>query len=650
MEKLGKYKDKRITVIPNTTEKYISFSIDNIRFIDSLQFMNASLEKLVGNLAEDGKHKFVNMCKYIPDDEQQDLLLRKGVYPYDNVDGPNALEESKLPSKDKFFSMLSNQHITDEDYEHAQKVWSTFKCKSFGDYHDTYLKADVLQLADVFENFRSVCKQAYDLDPAHYFTAPGLSWDAMLRHTKVELDLIDDIDMYLMVEQGIRGGISMISHKFAKANNPYMEEYDPDQPPSYILYWDANNLHGWAMSEPLPTGNFSWIPEPEKLDVKNIPEDGDTGYILEVDMEYPHHLHDLHSDYPLAAEKKRIEYDDLSPYSQKLKEGLGMEGSYDKLVPNLHAKNKYIIHYRSLQQCLSLGLKLTKIHRAIAFDQSRWLKGYIDLNTEMRKEAKNTFEKNFFKLMNNSIFGKTMENVRNRINLELVHTEKRLKKVVSKPTFHQFRIINEDLTMVHLKKAELKLNKPIYVGMSILDLSKMLMYDFHYNYVKPKYTDAKLLFTDTDSLCYKINTNDIYQDMKEDSIHFDTSDYAKDHFLHSNENKKVLGKMKDECAGTVVKEFVGLRPKMYSMLYGEKEKKTAKGVGRSYMRDVKHSMYVKCLMENQPTTAHFNVIRSYVHQVFSEHVTKVALSPFDDKRYVLDDGVSTLAHGHYTCK
>ena len=173
--------------------------------------------------------------------------------------------------------MLSNQHITDEDYEHAQKVWSTFKCKSFGDYHDTYLKADVLQLADVFENFRSVCKQAYDLDPAHYFTAPGLSWDAMLRHTKVELDLIDDIDMYLMVEQGIRGGISMISHKFAKANNPYMEEYDPDQPPSYIMYWDANNLYGWAMSEPLPTGNFSWIPEPEKLDVKNIPEDGETG-------------------------------------------------------------------------------------------------------------------------------------------------------------------------------------------------------------------------------------------------------------------------------------------------------------------------------------------------------------------------------------
>ena len=138
--------------------------------------------------------------------------------------------------------------------------------------------------------------------------------------------------------------------------------------------------------------------------------------------------------------------------------------------------------------------------------------------------------------------------------------------------------------------------------------------------------------------------------MKDDSIHFDTSDYAKDHFLHSNENKKVLGKMKDECAGTVVKEFVGLRPNMYSMLYGEKEKKTAKGVGRSYMRDVKHSMYVKCLMENQPTTAHFNVIRSYVHQVFSEHVTKVALSPFDDKRYVLDDGVSTLAHGHYKCE
>ena len=195
----------------------------------------------------------------------------------------------------------------------------------------------------------------------------------------------------------------------------------------------------------------------------------------------------------------------------------------------------------------------------------------ISLNTEKRKAAKNPFEKDFYKLMNNSVFGKTMENMRKRINVKPCTTVRTFKKQVTKSQFHLFKIFNEDLVGVHLNITTLELKKPIYVGLSILDIGKTLMYDFHYNYVKTKYPKANLLFTDTDSLCYYTETNDAYIDMCRNAEKFDTSDYQTNHFLYSDKNKKVLGKIKDETAGVAIKEFVELRSKMNSMLYDGKE-------------------------------------------------------------------------------
>jgi hypothetical protein len=528
------------------------------------------------------------------------------------------------------------------------QVWDTFQCSTFGDYHDLYLKSDVLLLADVFENFRHVCLETYELDPTHYYTAPGLSWDAMLKYTKIRLDLINDVDMYQMVESGIRGGISVISQKYAKANNPYMDNYDASQPSNYLMYLDANNLYGWAMSQSLPECGFAWLPEPDTLDYMAIADDAETGYILEVDLEYPPEIHDRHSDYPMAPERRTIPIKDLSPHSQLLREELNLKSRpTEKLIPNLHNKEKYVLHYRNLQQYVSQGLKVTKVHRVLMFQQSQWLAKYIALNTDKRKAAKNPFEKDFFKLMNNAVFGKTMENVRKRINIELVHDEKRFKKVVAKPTFHKFKIFNEDLVGVHLLQADLKLDKPIQVGFSVLELSKTLMYDYHYNYILEKYPDAKLLFTDTDSLCYDIPTQDFYKDMQQDTHLYDTSDYPVNHFLHSTTNKKVLGKMKDETAGVAIEEFVGLRPKMYSLMYGSHEKKTAKGITRACQRRIKHEDYKQCLFNKKQTSVVGCNIRSYNHELFSEKIRKVALSSYDDKRYVLENGYATLAHGHY---
>ena len=300
------------------------------------------------------------------------------------------------------------------------------------------------------------------------------------------------------------------------------------------------------MSQPLPMEGFAWLSEDEfdGLDILNIPNDGEEGYILEVDLEYPPELHD---DFPLAPQKMKVMDELLSPYCQELKEELGLkEPSIKKLVPNLCDKRRYILHYQNLKLYLDLGMKLTKVHRVLTFQQSPWLKQYIDFNTSKRTHARNTFEKDFFKLMNNSIFGKTMENLRNRVNIELVTTEKRLKTLTKKPSFDHFRIFTPDIAAVNQKKTTLYLNRPIYAGFAILELSKILMYDFYYNYIKTKYgSNAKLSFSDTDSLCLEVKTEDIYADLVSDQHLFDFSDFPRDHFLYSTHNKKVIGKFKD---------------------------------------------------------------------------------------------------------
>ena len=432
-------------------------------------------------------------------------------------------------------------------------------------------------LADVFENFRSKCLSHYRLDPCHYFSAPGLSWDALLRMTKINLDLISDTDQQLFIEKGMRGGISTITHRHAVANNKYMKSYNPEVESSYIMYLDANNLYGWAMSQSLPVGDFKWLDpaeyeDPEDFILENYTDDTIKGVILEVHLEYPKELHHLHNDYPLAPEKILITDDMLSPYCKGLKDsGNISSGRVHKLVPNLMNKEKYVLHYRNLQQYLSLGMKLTKIHRVLEFKQKPWMKKYIDFNTEMRKMAKNSFEKDFFKLMNNSVFGKTMENLRKRSNIKLETDPEHLIKLTKKPTYVSSKIFDENLVGVQMKNVSLLLNKPSYVGFSILELSKTLMYDFHYNYIRKKYPEAKLLFTDTDSLVYHIKTEDVYEDLFADRSLFDNSDYNESSKFYYSDNKKVIGKFKDEVSGDPITEFVGLKSKMYSYMTENKD-------------------------------------------------------------------------------
>ena len=531
-----------VSVIASNFEKYIGFKIGkHLTFIDSFSFMSQSLDRLSSNLSDDA---FFHTREAFPNDEKFRLIKQKGVYPYDYMDSFERFSERSLPEIEDFYSILNDVNISESDYSHAKRVWNTFQIGDLGEYHDLYLKTDVLLLADVFENFRSKCLSHYRLDPCHYFSAPGLSWDALLRMTKINLDLISDTDQQLFIEKGMRGGISTITHRHAVANNKYLKSYNPEVESSYIMYLDANNLYGWAMSQSLPVGDFKWLDpaeyeDPENFILENYTDDTIKGVILEVDLEYPKELHHLHNDYPLAPEKILITDDMLSPYCKGLKDsGNISSGRVHKLVPSLMNKEKYVLHYRNLQQYLSLGMKLTKIHRVLEFKQRPWMKKYIDFNTEMRKMAKNSFEKDFFKLMNNSVFGKTMENLRKRSNIKLETDPEHLIKLTKKPAYVSSKIFDENLVGVQMKNVSLLLNKPSYVGFSILELSKTLMYNFHYNYIRKKYPEAKLLFTDTDSLVYHIKTEDVYEDLFADRSLFDNSDYNESSKFYYSDNKK----------------------------------------------------------------------------------------------------------------
>ena len=358
-----------IDCIPNNEEKYISISktikagtyknkkgdekdkFFKIIFKDSLKFMSSSLGALVNNLPKDA---FKNLDKYYTP-EQTKLLKQKGHYPYEYMDSIEKFKDKKPPPRKAFYSKLSGRGITEKDYKHVLNVWSSFNMETLKDYHKLYNDSDVLLLADVFENFRDICLKIYGLDPVYYYTAPGLAWDACLKMTGINLELLSNPDMLLMFEKGIRGGISIISNRYGEANNKYMKCFNKNKLATFLLYLDANNLYGCAMSEMLPTGGFKWLTDKEINNLYNnqiVQVWEKTPCILEVDLQYPKELHDLHNDYPLCPERVKC------------------DKGVEKLIPNLRDKTKYVIHYKNLMQCLKLGMKLKKIHRGIKFIES----------------------------------------------------------------------------------------------------------------------------------------------------------------------------------------------------------------------------------------------------------------------------------------
>lgn len=654
--------DGCVFAMPRSEEKMITFSLGCFQFKDSFSFMSESLAELTRLLAAKGKTKFQNMRMHMPDEKTFEMLVRKGVFPYSYFDSERKLEETSLPPKEAFYNDLSRCHISDAEYSFAQFVWKEMECKTFKDYLETYLVTDVLLLADVFENFRTNCILDYELDPAHYLSSAQFTFDAFLRHSLCKLDSFQDVDHYLYVQSGIRGGVSQISHRSSVANNKYLTTYDPDAPSKFILYLDVVNLYGYAMTQPLPVGDLRWMSQEElKLDnLLSLPEFGANGCFVTVTLLYPEYLHDRHSDLPLAPAHTRVSFKNLSPYAQSVvsKHKLMTSTNSTKLMTDFLPKNTYMLHYRLLQFYVQAGLKVESVHSGLMFKQSPVMRSYIQLNSQKRAQSDNQFDSNFYKLLSNSLFGKTIERVDKKVTARIVSNASKLHKFAGKSTFKSGRRINDNLVSIILNQCKLTLNKPSYLGPAILDLAKLRLYHLHLNKIKKFYgSKAKLLFTDTDSLMYEIQTEDVYADLRimDDGESFDFSNYPENHPNHSVAYKKVPGLLKDETAGIPVSKFIGLRSKMYCYTTEdsegiEKVNKAAKGVPGSVIRqNLNFARFKQVLEEDEKQSDTFRCIRSEKHAVYTKEISKSTLCSFDDKRYLLDN-INSLPYGHYLLK
>ncbi|XP_075162933.1 uncharacterized protein LOC142235565 [Haematobia irritans] len=646
------------TVIPLNKEVYIAMSnfipMDQnyrleLRFLDSFRFMSASLDSISRNLSDDMFH---NTKIHFPQPADFLLMKRKGVFPYDYISSFQKLSENRLPPITDFFNSLTNSECLAEDYKHAQDVWENFGCHSLKDYMELYLKTDVLLLSDIFENFREIFIRVHKLDPCHYFTSPGMAWGAFTRRItldKIEIHLLTDINMHNFVKKGISGGIVQCSKRHSVANNEYMENYDALKEIIMHMYVDANNLYGYGMSQSLPQKDFDWIVGDERFllnfykeNIANLPHDSEIGYILEVDIHCPKQFHDFLNDFPPCPENKK-------PFGLK----------FCKLITDFVDKDFYIIHYRNLQQALSLGLVLKKVHRILSFVQSNYMQKFVDINSQCRAATDNPFEKDFFKLLNNAVYGKTMENVDKRKDVKLVKYWERTyrnrlgaRDLIAKPNFNSLVQFSDETLAIQLNKVKAYYDKPIFMGFAILEASKWFMYDFYYNFLVSKFQrDVSLLYIDTDSFILEFRGRDFYKELSVTDIkeRFDTSNYPiNNRYNIPLVNKKVVGMMKDENCGRIMTEFVGLRPKMYAIkIEGDKEVKKAKGVKKSVLKKYNIDSYRDCLLRQKLYRDEMITFRSVKHQIYTNKVKKVTLSYSDDKRFINPDGVTTYAWGHY---
>ena len=652
-------KSKKVQPIAENLEKFKTLVTEKFVFLDSCQFLTSSLDKLAENLKGKGPQCFKRLQKEFP--AKYTSLMDKAVYPYDYMSSYEVFKEPSFPPQSAFFNKLKDEELSDEDYQRGKSLFEEFGCKNMLDYMLLYVKADSLLLCDIFENFRDLCMLYYGLDPCHYFSLPGFGFDAMLKMTGVEIESMTDIDMYTFIENNLRGGVTTINHRQFKANNKYLKDFDDSKPSTFIHYTDSNNLYGLGLSSKMPIKVFRWLTQEEvdDFDVQDTDADGDTCYILEVDLLYPDELHDSHNCYPLAVEKRVIKEHEISDFNKNiLKDHKETFKPSQKLCPDFNPKEKYVCSLKNLQFYLEHGLKLTKIHRVLTAYQCAFMEPFIDFNSKKRAAASSKFDQDLFKLMNNSCYGKLIEDLRKRSNVDVVKDERRARKLTSRPQYKSRQILDQEVTLVQSMKGKLTLNKPIACGFIVLEMAKYHMSWYWYEVLKPKYGDEiKLLLSDTDSFIYSVFTEDIYEDLLDLRKHVDLSVYPKDSPYFRPENKKVIGKFSDEKPDHVIKEVIALKPKMYSILAEplptsrQKEKKenfiTAKGITAAAQKLLTHEDYRSVLVSRKAMNVDVRSIRSFNHKLFTISVNKKGLSAYDDKKFILSNGIDTLSYGHY---
>ena len=618
-----------INIIPKSMENYVSVQVGCLRFLNSYRFLSSSLQKLITSL---------NDFPYMQNEGlTDDLFKKKLAYPYEKFNLNNLHEPLNL-TKEDYWSTLTQSHPCEDDIKRTQQLIDTYNITTAQELTELYLKMDVLQLTDVFENFVEKSTLEYGINPLYSYSLPGYTWKAGLKLTKIKLDYIKCKELLLLLENNIRGGISSVmGPRFIESNEN-----------TKLLYIDANNLYGWAMSQYLPTSEFEKLQPPEGYileqiveDLRFIPDNNEFGYFIECDLEYPAESKEKTENFPLCPYQTKADPNLFSEYMNKVK-----QPNYkptEKLMCDLTNKYNYMMHYRMFKFYTNLGMKVTKIHTIYRFKQSHWLEKYINHNTQKRTKAKTNFEKDLYKLMNNAFFGKTMENVRDRTNLEFIpHTNiDQIIKIQSKLSFKGITNHYSEFSVYKFDKEKVIFDKPIYLGFSVLELSKLLMYEFYYHKLQPFYNNKiKLHYMDTDSFILSIKTGDLINDLEYFKDDFDFSELDPSHDLYNSINKKVIGKMKIETSPIIeLDNFVALRSKSYSISYGSAQKLTQEAkqrtIQKSKQKGIQHtpiySQFINSLFNSETTTATNYSIRSNANNLTVQKQDKLALNPFDDK-------------------
>ena len=684
---VDKKKDKvDFQMIPETNEEYISVLYDCIRFIDSYRFESSSFDSLVKTVVDNSNKTLKNLKEEIVDkdeildivnkiveddrtigdlkkdypDEIENLeealleymgendlkilktgfpdkwkyLTKKIAYPYEYF---NCIEDYQKPvddlKKECFFSKLKNKYPDDEEIKRSKEIIEKFNIKNGEELTEIYLKSDVLLLACVFEKFIKVSVNEFDINPLYSVSLPGYTWQCGLKYTGINLQTLQDKDLILTLENNIRGGISSVmGDRYVKSNEN-----------KKILYIDANNLYGHSMSEPLPYDEikFDQNVKSEEILKKNTPDDSDIGYFAEADLIYPDNIKEKTKNFPFAPVNKKINPDNFNDYLNEIKPDTYIQTS--KLICDWSDKKNCLVPYRMLKFYIRYGMIVHKVHDIISFRQSRWLEKNISFNTQKRNKALNDFEKGFYKLLNNAFYGKTMEIVRNRLKKKFIKNDdyREIIEQQSKLTFNGVHKSYENCDSYTFKQNEVLMDKPIYLGFTLLELSKLLMYETYYDILQPYFgqENMQLHYLDTDAFVLSLNTKDIIKDLKNLEDIFDFSNLDKNHELFNNKNKKVIGKFKIETPKNIwIDEFICLRSKMYAFKCGGDSKNKLKGISKSQSKNIKFEEYKKCLDgEEYQRECDNYIIRSINHEMVLQKVKKSTLSIFDDKRCYINN-------------
>ena len=628
-------------------------------FRDSYNFLSNSLETLINDLNV-SRHKFSLFDNYFETVKGYptsiiNLLKRKNVFPYEYIDSvEKAYNTKELPSMSEFYSTLKEKDITNNDYRFACEMFKVTGCNSLLDYLQLYLECDVFLLAEVVMAFRMEMYNTSGLDPLCFLSAPGFSMEAALFNSKIQIELIKDVEIYTLFEKNIRGGFSCAIEGYCELNNKYLDHFKSDEMSTYAVMLDFNSLYASCLVTDLPTGEIYELTssEVESFSIDHAIASTNYSFCMLIDYEIPDDVKIKTDDFPLGMHHYTPNENDLSEFTKTLLENGNLKAnSSSKLIASHLPQKNYLISLELLQHHIDIGMIVTKIHRIFRFKKEAVFKSFIEKNIAARKQCSSKAKSNYLKLLNNSIFGKCLFNVRKHSDkIAIVTNKKQFEKYINKHSLRECVPIAEDKLLIKYHSNSIQLAYPLHIGFFILEKAKYFMYNFYYNVLKKNFGDkVKLCYTDTDSLLLRFSDVDCFEKFKVPPLSdfIDTSNFNSSHELYNDKNKGKLGFLKSETGDNHIKEFICLQAKCYSILLeNDQTKLAAKGVSNHKQHILTHSLYkdIHALTKSSfnlnvsKLTKKDNIIKQTSHN-------RRALSKVDNKRYWVNN-VKSLGYGH----